>query len=313
MLLGLLPPALVDLNPLFLACQGSAGLLVADTLEGYTYLWSVAAAGNTLETDVPGTYVLTATNAFGCSVSDSTVFAFYPIPGLDVVADGLLCEDSTTTVSAISGPGGFAWNTGANTPTIEVSNTGFYTVVYTDSLGCTATDSVRVVTVALPLLFAENSTACQGETVPVEVQSLNSTVYVLPDSLVNQPFQLGPGTYTLVGINDCGATFQSITIAEDPCACEALLPNVFSPNGDGLNDLFTPQINCEAERLELTLFNRWGDQVYQTGTGEKDWKGTTQQGDACSEGVYFYTLIYFNTLRTPFARQVYTGWVQLVR
>ncbi|GGH65012.1 T9SS type B sorting domain-containing protein [Phaeocystidibacter marisrubri] len=62
-------------------------------------------------------------------------------------------------------------------------------------------------------------------------------------------------------------------------------PNVFSPNGDGINDTYVPHFNA-AERVEWTVFNRWGKVVFKSTTLGEEWDGTTN-GRKVSEGVYF--------------------------
>ncbi len=67
------------------------------------------------------------------------------------------------------------------------------------------------------------------------------------------------------------------------------LPNVFTPNGDGINDNFTPFPYDFVEKVKMTILNRWGAMVFQTEDPEINWDGkdmTTNKD--CSEGVYFY-------------------------
>ncbi len=66
------------------------------------------------------------------------------------------------------------------------------------------------------------------------------------------------------------------------------VPNVFSPNGDGINDLYTVFDLSDGDRIKI--YNRWGTQVYES-TGIKDgWDGRTTSGEQCSEGVYYYII-----------------------
>jgi len=76
------------------------------------------------------------------------------------------------------------------------------------------------------------------------------------------------------------------------------LPNVFTPNGDGINDLFKPKKYRFIEKIEFQVFNRWGDPVFDTKNIDINWNGTDKEsGKDLSSGVYFYTLkIYENYL-----------------
>ena len=63
----------------------------------------------------------------------------------------------------------------------------------------------------------------------------------------------------------------------------------FSPNGDGINDVFTVEINNEMlECTDLKIFNRWGVQMFESTTDIKYWDGRDKSGDLVSAGVYFY-------------------------
>ena len=67
------------------------------------------------------------------------------------------------------------------------------------------------------------------------------------------------------------------------------VPNVFSPNGDGINDFFVVD-NHGMETLNMLIFNRWGSKVYEWNTTQTAWDGTGLDGEDVADGVYFYIL-----------------------
>lgn len=67
------------------------------------------------------------------------------------------------------------------------------------------------------------------------------------------------------------------------------LPNTFTPNGDGRNDLFKPIINKFIEKIDIQIINRWGQLVYKTTDPEINWTGNDLNENKLSDGVYFYT------------------------
>ena len=72
---------------------------------------------------------------------------------------------------------------------------------------------------------------------------------------------------------------------------ELVQTNVFSPNGDGINDVF--RINYKgdlANCVEVTIFNRWGEVVYTSNTEKSGWDGRTQSGEKAAPGTYFYVI-----------------------
>jgi gliding motility-associated-like protein len=66
------------------------------------------------------------------------------------------------------------------------------------------------------------------------------------------------------------------------------LPNTFTPNGDGFNDVFTPRINRYIQSIELSIVNRWGQVVYTTVDPEINWNGNNNNGNQLSDGTYYY-------------------------
>ncbi len=98
------------------------------------------------------------------------------------------------------------------------------------------------------------------------------------------------------------------------------LPNVFTPNADQLNDLFQPigypSANPKAvvERIDLKIFNRWGNVVFETNNPEVNWDGKNMQnGQDCADGVYFYVCdVYFESFE-GLVKQTLQGSVSIYR
>lgn len=80
----------------------------------------------------------------------------------------------------------------------------------------------------------------------------------------------------------------------DNCAGLYELPNVFTPDGSGENDLFHPILPYKfVESIELKIFNRWGDLVFETNDPAINWDGYNLDNKQCSDGVYFYTITVY--------------------
>jgi gliding motility-associated-like protein len=71
------------------------------------------------------------------------------------------------------------------------------------------------------------------------------------------------------------------------------LPNAFTPNGDNQNDLFVPRGRCFVDRVEVEIFNRWGQLVFETENPAINWDGTNLSGDALPSGTYYYVAKVF--------------------
>ena len=105
-----------------------------------------------------------------------------------------------------------------------------------------------------------------------------------------------PGSYTVrcIVTFDCGIDTLTKTIIVTDCdtvQCPLFIPNVFSPNNDGLNDVFTIKQNCFTEYWELAVFNRWGERVFYSDSPTVFWDGF-YKGLESPVGAYFYVLKY---------------------
>jgi gliding motility-associated-like protein len=86
---------------------------------------------------------------------------------------------------------------------------------------------------------------------------------------------------------------------------ELLIPNVFSPNGDRVNDLFDIKGECLHSKFLIQIFNRWGVKVFETTDRYNSWDGRINGGPEAVDGVYYYVIDIDKT--------TYTGFVQIVR
>ncbi len=92
------------------------------------------------------------------------------------------------------------------------------------------------------------------------------------------------------------------------------LPNAFTPNGDGQNDFFRPFPYCFIDRVEFTVFNRWGQVVFTTNNPDLDWDGTNLQGQALESGTYYYSCRYFERRVTGISPgpEILKGYIELI-
>ncbi len=97
------------------------------------------------------------------------------------------------------------------------------------------------------------------------------------------------------------------------------LPNTFTPNGDGYNDLFTPRKPYRfVSRVEFKVFNRWGEKVFETTDPELKWNGKDFSGKDLPDGVYFYSGYYYEQrlageIKRPLPSKKGGGFIELLR
>ena len=124
------------------------------------------------------------------------------------------------------------------------------------------------------------------------------------------------GCYTVTALDSLGnESDTSNIVCVENCPFYAL-PNVFTPNLDGANDLYKPFPYKFIERIELKVFNRWGQLVFETVDPDINWNGTNLKGNDLSQGVYHYVCNVFEA-GTPSASEnnieVLRGFIELIR
>jgi gliding motility-associated-like protein len=118
--------------------------------------------------------------------------------------------------------------------------------------------------------------------------SINDTTFshVLNNSIA--------GCYAVTAVDKSGyESALSNIVCVDNCPYY-VLPNAFTPDGDGRNDLFSPFPGYRfVPKIEMQIFNRWGEKVFETTDPQINWNGNDLQGHPVSEGVYLYAGYYY--------------------
>jgi gliding motility-associated-like protein len=269
----------------------------------------------------PGTYTVSqsVTTQQGCSKTISDIIQVYRTPDPYITGDSLACLNVTMNLQAnLTVPDTaitWKWDLGSNnsptTPTAALSfkNSGNYVVKLqaSNALGCSDTTSKELYVPPIPEVTIGDGPVIPvgtGTILPVsygpEVVSYNWT----PDKNLSctdcpAPFANPKSTTTyLVQVKDqYGCTNKSAVTVTVVCSgLNYFVPNTFSPNGDGVNDIFAPRGTGLARVNSMRIFNRWGEMVFErmnfmandrTPTG--GWDGT-YKGKPASADVYVYII-----------------------
>ncbi|GAA4454857.1 hypothetical protein GCM10023189_21900 [Nibrella saemangeumensis] len=123
------------------------------------------------------------------------------------------------------------------------------------------------------------------------------------------------GCYYVTAVNRRGLeSAPSNRVCNDNCPAYRL-PNVFTPNGDGRNDVFQPMA-CPrfVETVEFVVYNRWGAKVFQTSDPTLNWNGRSSGGQELASGLYYYQVtVRFASVNRTAPPVVQKGWIQLLR
>lgn len=99
------------------------------------------------------------------------------------------------------------------------------------------------------------------------------------------------GTYTLIASNGSCVQTDSVVVNVLDCDCPVWAADVFTPNSDGLNDVFLPQFGCKITEMRLRIFNRWGELIFETTNPDQGWTAKIRNNEVV-EGVFIWTLDY---------------------
>jgi gliding motility-associated-like protein len=194
------------------------------------------------------------------------------------------------------------WSTGATGPATTIGQPGTYAVTGTNACGSV---TVAFAVVDNPVVAAFVPSVVEG-TAPLTVDLSNqsqpldaSFSWDFGDGAGSTAFAptytyTAPGDYTVqltASVGDCSATAIVLVRVLDAGFEEVGLrvPNVFSPNGDGVNDVLEV-FSTGLSSLDMAIFNRWGQLVYRIERPRQVWDGRSMAGERVPEGTYFYEL-----------------------
>ena len=152
----------------------------------------------------------------------------------------------------------------------------FNTVEWTPSIDVCGDEDVA----AYRVYFSPDSTGMPELVAQVESTDLLSFDHYPSDGIV------GCYSVTAVDGNDNESAPSNVVCVTNCPTYD--LPNAFTPNGDGQNDIFVPRGLCFVERVEFKIFNRWGQLVFQTDDPALNWNGTNLNNEALPSGTYYY-------------------------
>ena len=261
-------------------CDGQ-NLVLTATYPGSTYMWQDGSTLSEFNVTTPGLYSVNL--SFGpCVVSEDIVVDYIEIPGFDLGRDTNLCQGTTLTLKPdLPDDVGYFWHDGTALDSFLVFEPGKYTLI-TNREQCSWTDSVRVTYTPLPEIFGGNDTTlCLEESAILTVKetsgqsNLTYTWSDLDGEISNKESILvtEAGQYLIEASNDCGTVSDQVNVQYILCNCNIYAPNSFTPNDDKINDFFKLEAFCEFNLFDLTIFDRYGQRVFQTDNPEDSWDG----------------------------------------
>jgi gliding motility-associated-like protein len=277
----------------------------------YEYTWNIGSKADSIEVSDPGgEFWLIGRSSTGC-ISDTIYRIIREEPDwtLQTSGDSILCEGKQIVLS-VSGGVSYLWNTGDTANSIVVSDPGNYHIAGANKRGCKKSavfnltehplPSVNFIISGSPLDIRHNQLTCS---IPAQNDVMYAwnmgDGYTGTGSTIQHSYNIDyvnmAYTVILTATTEYNCTDSSARIAE----VIPFVPNVFTPNGDGIDDVFMANI-------EMEVFDRNGLTLYK---GNSGWDGR-YNGRTADPDTYFYLIRYHDSnLNT----QVLKGFVTLIR
>ena len=155
--------------------------------------------------------------------------------------------------------------------------------------GCMARDTIQITYLDKPrFTLGRDTVICRGETILLQPHINVPAAFLWQDGST-QPFYnvKDTGVYLLTAANICGNYTDEIKIT--PGLCSLILPNAFTPNGDGLNDIFGVKYPFTVKAFLFTVYNRFGEKVFESADMGKGWDGN-YRGTVQPMGSYVWVI-----------------------
>jgi gliding motility-associated-like protein len=291
-----------------LLCKGDSLLLNASSQQG-VYRWQDGSAKSTFTVKKSGIYwVDICTN--GCSTRYTIEVTYEDLLDVDLGADQIICDDKPVLLSAHTKFASlYTWQDGSTNANFMASESGIYYVTV-NSRCFQASDTISLFYQKAPVLeLDENLSLCAGDTAYLDAYSTYAHSYrwfnLASPSLISTQSSLAitqEGVYVVEASNEGCTVRDTIKVKFDECDKNLFIPNVITPNGDGINDNFTVKGILEG-KWTISIYNRQGRIVYQSQTYSNDWNGENLP----------YSNLYFYHLYNPSSKRSYKGWLQVLR
>lgn len=272
----------LDLGIDLIICEGSSINISAPA--GFSsYVWNNGYRGATLVTRNPGLYYCTVTDYCGLRFTDSIMVVDNGSVQLIKAEEVSVCKDERLEVNAEQGYVRYRWGPEYNlvnnpaSPTLiaKPAKDTVYFVQAENNTGCFIYDTVRIkVKQALSFSLGPDKSICPGDSILLSASGIFQT-YLWSDGTRSEDFRVKKsGQYSLTGFTADGCrSSDTVMITQKDCGTAFFMPNAFTPNGDGLNDLIKPITKGNLVQYQMLIYNRWGQLVFSSADISLGWDG----------------------------------------
>ena len=284
-------PPYANLGPDTSFCENSVKII--DGGGGEDYLWNDGSTNSSLTVTTPGIYWVKLSNSCGDSWDTIEVLNVFPTPFVSLPPDTNICDgDSLILTAGNDSSLTYVWQYYDTTQYFTVKNAATYFVEVIDTNNCKNSDYFSLAIDEFPSIsLGPDTSLCIGFNLLFNGQSQGH--YLWQDGSIDTAYTVSePGIYYVSIRNACGEAFDTCEVFYDDCHQVIWVPNAFTPNADGKNDVFKPYIENVSE-YHLYIMNRWGELIFETSNINEGWDGYNKGGKAPQDS-YIWRIDYTN-------------------
>jgi gliding motility-associated-like protein len=302
----------IDLGEDIKECDGrSVSLRSAIVPFGIT--WNTGANDPEISVTRSGTYFATVKNAAGCAAADTVKVTFMALPVFTLGKDTALCEGSVYNLVPRGNAADYLWQDGSHAASFPLDKPGEYWAQVTDQNNCIFRDTLVITNINKnPSGFLEDAMdICIGRNYTITVSQKYQQYLWSDGSKQSQLIIKDTGTITLRVTDAAGCRGDdAIHITGEQCLRGVFIPNSFTPDNDGNNDVFRPVVYDDITDYHLTIFSRWGQKVFQSFSPAEGWNGLVN-GLPQPSGGFVYIMTFTTTQNNK--KEYRKGQLLLVR
>lgn len=256
-------------------------------IPGATYLWSNLSNGSSLYIDKPGTYWAVATVG-NCRWTDT--IKVFPSLNVDIGNDTALCPGEQLILNTNISGATYLWSDNTTEARLIINSPGVYWVQVNKN-GCFDSDTIHVHEIPEFIELIRDTVLCKGESYLLNAY-FHGGKYLWSNGSTDSAMLISqPGIYWVNISHECGTYLDSSVVGFYDCFCKLFVPNTFTPNGDGINDVFRAQAACKMRLFNIEIYDRWGERVFYSTDINSGWNGKNNEIPAPT-GIYVYKMIY---------------------
>lgn len=309
---------LASLGPDTLLCEGEKLVLTSDIQAGTIISWQDESSLPQFEVVEAGLYILEVSNHCGSDIDSVTVtYQDGPID-FDLGKDTVLCPGESIVLFAPITTDQLTWQDGSEENTLIAIAGKLYSLTISNDCGTLSDEILVSADNSIPVVALDDEyPICPEEILTLDVTQSFAATY-LWNTGSTQPFiEINqPGEYAVTIFAPCQDVTEDVVIVvgEDCLPRDIFIPNIFSPNGDGINDVFEVNLHpkLQVHSLHGIIYDRWGNVLYESTGQTFSWNGNFDQRPMMP-GVYVFRMEIEYIINGKEEKEIRVGDISLIR